>query len=50
MNKVQVSQDEAGRLRIAVVASNSPAEKAGIQIGDILLSVNGKEAASYGKQ
>lgn len=46
----KVSQDEASRLRVAVVASASPAERAGIEIGDILVTVNGKDASSYSKQ
>ena len=47
---MQVSKDEKGRLRIAVVANSSPAEKAGVQVGDILVSVNGKAATTYSKQ
>ena len=47
---MQVSQDREGRLRIALVASNSPAERAGIRIGDILTTVNGKDASTYSKQ
>ncbi len=50
MAEVQVSEDERGQLRVAVVANNSPAEKAGIQVGNILVSVNGMAASSYGKQ
>ena len=33
-----------------MVASSSPAEKAGVQVGDILVSVNGKAATSFSKQ
>ena len=46
---VTISEDEeAGGFRIESVTAGSPAEEAGIRVGDILTAVNGENALSLG--
>ena len=45
---ITIAQDiESGELRIVYVTEDSPAEKAGVLEGDVILAVNGEDMAGY---